>query len=173
MGRRGRQTEGDEHHVAAVPRLAKPPGNPAAVHDPRADVDDADVWTHRLQQFQPAFNVGRVINQVPGTFEGHSQLLARICAVFDQQHAPGRCAAFLREWDRNRVARSGHLLQSDRKRAAASLSIAGRGDGATLQFDEAANQGEANPRPDFACSIVRSICMYLSKTNGSSAGEMP
>ena len=71
--RGGGQTESDENHVVAVPRLAKPPGDAAAVHERRADVDDADVWTHRLQQFEPAYNVGRVVDHVPGEFERHSQ----------------------------------------------------------------------------------------------------
>jgi hypothetical protein len=143
--RGGGQAESDKNQVATVPRLAEALGDAAAVDERRADGDDADIWTHRLQQLQPAFNVGRVVNQVPGRFEGHSQSLASVRAVFDQQDAPGPCPPFHRERDPRRDAWRGDLLHSDRKPAAASFSSAGCGDGAAVQLDEAADQSEADP----------------------------
>jgi hypothetical protein len=81
--------QGHQQHVPAVRLLTNSLGNLVAVHPGKADVDNPNVRTHDLQQFQTADAVGRVIDHVPGELEHHPQHLACVLAVLYQKHPPG------------------------------------------------------------------------------------
>ena len=79
-----------QQHVAAVRQVANASGDLVAVHPGKTDVDDPHVRTLGVQQFQAARAVRRFVDDVSGELEHHSQHLAGVLVVLNQEHA-SRC----------------------------------------------------------------------------------
>ena len=111
LRRRRGLVPGELSPVSASRSISRPCGTSrmslailVAIHSREADVDDPHVRTHGVEQFKAADAVGGVVDLVTGELEHHPQRVARVVAVLDQQHSPGRHTAF---WCGERIEQQG------------------------------------------------------------------